>query len=482
MFPKLSLFYRPWMPYIVCMHWKKGQILDVEISDLAFGGRGVAKPDGVVIFVDQAAPLDRMKVRITRKRKNYLEARPVELLQPSPFRTEPPCPYSGTCGGCKCQFLQYDRQLEYKRRQVSDALERIGQITDAAVHPTIASPAVFHYRNKMEFTCSDRRWLMTEELGRPEIDMGFALGLHVPGTFDKVLDIRTCLIQPAFGNELLAQVRQYIRESELPAYGLRSHQGFWRFVVLRHSRAYDQWMVNIVTAAEQLRQVRPLAERLAGEYPDVVSIVNNITARKAGVAVGEREVQLFGNSRIRDRIGPYEFEISANSFFQTNTAAAERLYDIVRDYARLGGRERVVDLYCGTGTISIWLSHQAAEVVGLELSESAVADARENCRRNRIDNCRFIEGDILDTLADIEAPPDVMVIDPPRAGMHKHVVRQLMDMGPPRIVYVSCNPATLARDLLSIKEQYRVLEVQPVDMFPHTFHIEAVARLERRAG
>jgi len=454
----------------------------VEISDLAFGGRGVAKIDGLVIFVDQAAPLDRMNVRITRKRKNYLEARPVEVLQPSPLRVDPPCPYSGTCGGCKCQFLQYESQLDSKRRQVSEALAHIAQMPATNVHPTVASPSIFHYRNKMEFTCTDRRWLMPEELGRPEIDMGLALGLHVPGTFDKVLDIQACLLQPHLGNQLLASVRQYIRESSLPAYGLRSHSGFWRFLVLRHSRAYDQWMVNIVTADEQPAHVRPLADRLAAEFPQVVSIVNNITARKAGVAQGDKEIELYGPPRIRDRIGLYEFEISANSFFQTNTRGAERLYDVVGDYARLSGSERVLDLYCGTGTIAIRLAAQAAEVIGLELVESAVADARDNCRRNRISNCRFIQGDILDTLATVETRPEVVVIDPPRAGMHKHVVRRLMEVVPHRIVYVSCNPATMARDMIALKEHYHLAEVQPVDMFPHTFHIEAVARLEKRTG
>jgi len=470
------------MPYIEFMHWKKGQILEVEISDLAFGGRGIVKLDGLVIFVDQAAPGDRMKIRIVRKRKNYLEARPVELLQPSPLRVDPPCPYSGTCGGCKCQFLRYESQLDYKRRQVADSLAHIAQVSDAAVHPTAASPSIFHYRNKMEFTCSDRRWLMPEELGRPEIPMGFALGLHVPGTFDKVLDIQACLLQPELGNQLLERVRQHIRQSSLPAYGLRSHRGFWRFLVLRHSRALDHWMVNLVTAAEQRPEVQPLAQQLASEFPQVVSIVNHITARKAGVAQGEREIQLWGPPRIRDRIGPYEFDISANSFFQTNPRGAERLYDVVRDYAGLTGAEQVLDLYCGTGTIAIWLSAHAAEITGLEMAASAVADARENCRRNGIANCRFIEGDILDTLAAVEQRPDVVVIDPPRAGMHKKVVRRLMDMAPARIVYVSCNPATLARDMISMKEHYRMAEVQPLDMFPHTFHIEAVARLERSSG
>lgn len=461
------------------MSIKKGQQLDAEITAIAVGGRGLTRIDGLAVFVDQTVPGDQARICITRKKKNFAEARVVELLRPSDFRITPPCEYSGFCGGCKWQFLRYDKQLEYKRQHVMDCLERIALIKEPRVHPVQPSPLIFGYRNKMEFSCSDRRWLLPAEMGQEGIDKDFALGLHVPGTFHKVIDIRACLLQAELGNRILADVRSYIKASGKPVYGLRSHQGFWRFLTLRHSVAFDQWMVNIVTANADGAALQPLGARLMERYPDVVAVINNITARRAGVAVGEFEQPIAGVSRIRDKIGPFEFEISANSFFQTNTRGAARLYEIVKNYSALTGTEFVLDLYSGTGTIPIILSGLAREIVGIEIAASAVADAVQNCRRNGITHCRFIAGDIRRQLAAITTVPDVLIIDPPRAGMHKDVAKQVLDMAAARIVYVSCNPATLARDIGLLKDSYRLVEVQPVDMFPHTFHIESVARLEK---
>lgn len=461
------------------MQIKKGQLIEVEITDVAFGGRGLVRLDGLAVFVDQAIPGDRANIRIYRKKKNYAEARMVELIQSSPFRTDAPCVYSGFCGGCKWQFLTYEQQLIYKRRHVTESLAHIGLIKDAVVHATIPSEAIFGYRNKMEFSCADRRWLLPDELDRTDIDRGFAIGLHVPGTFHKVIDTQQCLLQPELGNRLLGEVRDYIRSSGMPVYGLRSHEGFWRFLVLRHSVAYDQWMVNIVTAAEDINAVQPLADRIIRDHPRVVSVINNITSRKAGVAVGEYEHVLAGTEFLTDKIGDFEFEISANSFFQTNSRGAAVLYGIVAQYAGLSGAETVVDLYSGTGTIPIMISRDCREVIGIEIVASAVVDALKNCGRNGVDNCTFIQGDIRRRLSGITRRPDVLIIDPPRAGMHKDVVKQVGDLGTERIVYVSCNPATLARDIALLGDSYRLLEVQPVDMFPHTFHIEAVAKLKK---
>jgi 23S rRNA (uracil1939-C5)-methyltransferase len=440
------------------MNIKKGRELEVTISDIAFGGRGFTRVEGFSIFVDQAVALDRVRVRIVKKKKNYAEARVLELLEPSPYRIDPPCAYSGICGGCKWQFLDYEKQLYYKTRQVADSLAHIGLLTDVPVQPAWPSEAIFGYRNKMEFSCSDQRWLMPEEMADETVIRGFGIGLHVPGTYHKVLDIERCHIQPETGNAILADVRRFIGDSGVPVYGLRSHEGFWRFLMLRHSAAFDQWMVNIVTAQAAREVVQPLADQLMATYPSIVSVVNNITARKAGVAIGESEILLAGQPCIYDKLGPYKFEISANSFFQTNTRGAEKLYGKVREYAQLTGSETVVDLYSGTGTIPIWLSDAAREIIGIEIVESAVADARRNCEKNGITNCRFMTGDIRD-------------------GMHKDVVQQVLALAPQRMVYVSCNPATLARDLGLLKEQYDIREVQPVDMFPHTWHIESVALL-----
>jgi 23S rRNA (uracil1939-C5)-methyltransferase len=461
------------------MKIKKGQQLELTVSKLAFGGRGIAKVDGLTIFVDQAVPGDVVSVRIAKRKKKFAEARIIEILQNSPQRITPPCPYHGFCGGCKWQFLPYEQQLMYKRQHVQEALEHIGLLEGVNVDDVLPSPREYAYRNKMEFSCSDRKWLLPEEMGREDIDAGFALGLHVPGTYYKVLDTHACLLQPSLGNSILQDVRSHMKNSPAPVYGLKSHDGYWRFLMLRHSSAYDQWMVNVVTAAEDLAEVRPLAESLTRKYPQIVSVVNNVTARKAGIAVGEREILLKGQSAIRDKIGPFEFEISSNSFFQTNTTGAALLYQKVKEFAALTGRETVLDLYCGTGTIAICLSELAQEIIGIEIVPGAIADAQRNCQLNHISNCRFIHGDMKDCLPEVTTVPDVLVVDPPRAGMHQAVVKQILQMAPERIVYVSCNPATMARDISMLKDAYQLIEVQPVDMFPHTYHIESVARLEK---
>jgi 23S rRNA (uracil1939-C5)-methyltransferase len=459
---------------------KRGQVLELEIDKIAFGGKGLSRVEGMAVFVDNAVPGDRVEARVVKKKKSYAEARVLELIKPSPDRIEAPCPYSGICGGCKWQFLDYRQQILYKQQHVEETLVHIGQIKGVEVHPTIPSDRVFGYRNKMEFSCAERRWLLPEEMGRDDVDTGMALGLHVPGTFYKVLDIEACLLQPDLGNQILTGVRRYIRNSPLPVYGLHSHEGFWRFLVLRHSAARDQWMVNIVTSFEDISQVQPLADELFEKYENVISVVNNITASKSGVAVGESEIRLCGKAVLVDNIGECSFELSANSFFQTNTVGARRLYDVVQNYAGLNGTEQVVDLYCGAGTIAIYMADKAREVIGLEIVEGAVIDAKRNCLRNNVQNCRFIAGDIRNTLALGGIRPEVMVIDPPRAGMHQDVVAQVLAMAPERIVYVSCNPATLARDISLLKEAYQVIEVQPVDMFPHTYHIESVAKLVKK--
>lgn len=464
------------------MSVKKGRELEVSVANIAFGGKGLVKIDGLAVFVDQAVPGDQAIIKIVKKKKTYAEARVIELIEPSPFRVAPRCAYSGYCGGCKWQFLDYDRQLEFKRQHVLESLEHLAMLKDVAVNPTLPSEKVFGYRNKMEFSCTDRRWLLPEELGNPEIKMDFALGLHVPGAFNKVLDIETCHLHPEAGNLIRNMVRDYMKNSGIPAYGLRSHQGFWRFLMLRHSVDRDTWMVNVVTSAENPQILEPLAGMLIERFPQVTSVVNNVTARKSSVATGEYEVPLAGEKTLSDRIGKYEFKISANSFFQTNTRGAQTLYETAREYADLTGTETVLDLYCGTGTIAICLSDQARSVVGMEIVESAIADAKKNCERNGIDNCQFILGDIRQLLAAYTDRPDVMIIDPPRSGMHKDVVKKVLEIGSPRIVYVSCNPATLARDIALMKDAYRVAAVQPVDMFPHTFHIEAVARLDKIGG
>ncbi|OQY12790.1 MAG: 23S rRNA (uracil(1939)-C(5))-methyltransferase RlmD [Desulfobacteraceae bacterium 4572_19] len=481
---------------------KKGQIIELIVSDIAFGGRGFAKIDGFAVFIDKAVTGDTVEVRIVKRKKNYAEARILKMIKPSEDRIKPRCNYSEYCGGCKWQFLDYEKQLYYKTKQVAESLEHIGLVKDVNVHPAIPSDSIFGYRNKMEFSCSDKRWLLPEELDTDAVK-GFGLGLHVPGTFDKILDIDKCHIQPELGNDILNDIRKFIINSNLPVYGLRSHEGFWRFIMLRHSFAHNKWMVNIVTAWEEKAVLKELADILMEKYSNIVSIVNNVTSKRAGIAVGEYELVIAGDSFIKDMLGKYEFKISANSFFQTNTAGAEKLYSTVKEYAALTGNETVLDLYSGTGTIPIWLSEYAKEITGIEIVESSIADAKKNALHNGVNNCNFLLGDIKEILpqlygksevvpnrikSDVIKPdsvkpntvkPDVIIIDPPRMGMHKDVVKQVAKLAVPKIVYVSCNPATLARDIEMLKNDYRVIEIQPVDMFPHTYHIEAVAKLEK---
>lgn len=465
--------------YNLIMTLKKGQILELKIEKLAFGGHGLVRVNGFAVFVERAVPGDEVRAKIFRKKRNHAEGRVIDLITPSPFRVMPPCRYSGFCGGCPWQVLDYEKQVVFKREHVVESMEHIGRFEGIRVLPVIPSDQRFEYRNKMEFSFSDRRWLLPEELSRADISKDFALGLHVPGTFHKVLDIDACLLQGNLGNKILGEVRSYVRQSGIPPYGLKSHQGFWRFLMLRHSLRYDTWMVNIVTSEGQTSWLQPLADHLGEKYENITSFVHNVNTRRASIAVGERERLVAGESFIRDRIGRFEFEISSNSFFQTNTAGAECLYEIVKDYARLTGHETVVDLYSGTGTIPIFLSDGAAEIIGIEISESAIRNAQKNCEINRIDNCHLICGDIKAGLKQVKKQPHVLIVDPPRAGMHPDVVKVVCSLAPAKIIYVSCNPASLARDLAMLKEDYHVVEIQPVDMFPHTYHIECVARLDR---
>ena len=460
------------------MSIKRGEILELSIEKLVYGGRGLARANGLAIFVEGTVPGDEVRARVFKRKKNHAEARIIELIAASPSRVDAPCPYSGSCGGCTWQYLDYEKQILFKREHVAEALEHIGGLDKVPVHAVVPSNRIFGYRNKMEFSFSDRRWLLPEELSGENIPKDFALGLHVPGTFDKVLDIEVCLLLPERGSQILRDVRQFAKESGIPPYGLKSHKGFWRFLMLRHAAAPDNWMVNIVTSEEQRRWVQPLAEMIYSKYENVTSVVNNINSRKAGIAIGQSELSLAGEPFISDRIFEFDFEISANSFFQTNTATAARLYEVVRTYAGLTGQETVVDLYSGTGTIPILLSRNAKKIVGIEISEAAVRDAQNNCRKNQIHNCTFVCKDIKEGLKEVTERPDVLVIDPPRAGMHKDVTNLVLGLSCDRIVYLSCNPATLARDLGLLKEAYHVVEVQPVDMFPHTYHIESVAKLE----
>jgi len=460
---------------------RKGDIVELRINKMAYGGQGVARVDGLVIFVRGGIPGDTVTARVFRKRKGYAEAEITELVVPSPDRIDAPCPYNGYCGGCQWQHVVYERQLEYKMENIRESMARIGSLVDVLVHDVVPSEKRFAYRNKMEFSFSDRRWFLPNELHRREPEGGFALGLHVPGTYHKVIDVDACLLQAEMGNQILREVKGHVKDSRIPVYGLKTHEGFWRFLTIRYSNAFDEWMVNLVTSEERPEIIEPIADNISRLIKQIKTVVNNINRRKASIAVGEREVVLTGDGWINDRIGPFTFQVSANSFFQTNSRAAEKLYEKVVDYAELTGNETVLDLYSGTGTIPIFLANSVRAVTGIEISQSAVQDARRNCKENGISNCHFLCGDIREKLSAITASkPDVLIIDPPRAGMHKTVLAQVLSLSPEKIIYISCNPATMARDIGQMIQDYQLVEIQPVDMFPHTYHIEAISKLRLR--
>jgi len=330
----------------------------------------------------------------------------------------------------------------------------------------------------MEFSFASRSVSPAGDTDRR--DGTLALGLHAPGTFYKVIDVDACLLIEEKGNEILRCVKKFARESGLPAYDLKTHQGYWRFLTLRYSPSFKEWMVNIVTHEANRTLMEEWAQTVRESFPEVKTLVNNITARKASIAVGEREMVILGDSTITDQLGTYLFHISANSFFQTNSSGALKLYHKVLEYADLTGRETVLDLYSGTGTIPVFLAKSSKLVIGMEIAASAVGDAERNCRSNGIENCSFILGDIRESLGSFRIKPDVLIIDPPRAGMHQEVLARAMALCSERIIYISCNPGTLARDLGEMSRDYEITEVQPVDMFPHTYHVEVVAKLVRK--
>lgn len=460
------------------MKMRKKQQLEITIDKLAFGGKGIGHSQGKIIFVDRVIPGDRVLVRIRRVKRNYLEARVLKLLEPSPLRKKAPCEHFGSCGGCKWQNLDYAQQLSFKREQVVESLQHIGLLDSPKVAPVIPSPLQFQYRNKMEFSFTDSRWLSSEELSDPANIKDFAIGLHVPGAFDRVMQIDTCWLQDEVMNEILNFSQEYFRRSALPVFNLKTHQGLLRFLVLRKSFAYNTYMVNIVTFRAAEQELRQYTELLTQKIPGIVSVINTVNPRVAQIAFGEDERLLFGEKALKEKLGHFGFEISANSFFQTNPLQALNLFQTVQEYVE-DGPKLIWDLYSGTGTIGLFLSEKAKRVVGFELVDRAVQDAYRNCRKNGVSNCEFVSGDIRTNLSEIREKPDVIVCDPPRSGMHPDVVKMILQTNTQTIVYVSCNPTTMARDLKILAGEYRLVKVQPVDMFPHTYHIETVAKLER---
>lgn len=468
--------------------FRRGEELTLTLDSFAFEGKSIARHDGLVVFIQGGVPGDDVRVKLTKIKKQFLEAEVVEVLKKSPLRVEPRCRYFGICGGCKWQHVDYQAQLEFKRQHVVDALERIGGFKDIAVNPAIGSENIYFYRNKMEFSFGEK-WLPKDEFEtrilHSETVPAFALGMHPAGLYQKVLDLEECYLQSEESVRVVNAVRRFCCERRLSIYSTFTHTGYLRNLVIRQSASTNELMVNIVTSDDDPGLISSLCTFLLKEIPSITTIINNITQRKNLVAIGDCEKVYHGHGYITEMIGKRKYRVSANSFFQTNTKQAGRLYDVAKRMAGLKSEDVVFDLYSGTGTIALHIADDVKEVVGVENVETAVDDAKRNAVANGVKNCTFVLGDLKDRLTKDTAwltnhsLPDVMIIDPPRAGMHEKVVSEVMAMKPERIVYVSCNPTTQARDIKLMANAYRITEVQPVDMFPHTYHIENVVRLER---
>lgn len=475
---------------------KKGDILELDIIGYAFEGKGIAKiikevlsqndePKKFVVFVNGAYPGDKVIAQINKIRKSYAEAVVKDFIQKSAFREEPKCIHFGICGGCKQQDLSYKIQLKYKEEQVKDIFERIGGFNNFEILPIIPSDKTFFYRNKMEYSFAIKRWLTPSEINSmQEIkDKDFALGLHIPGLYDKVLNIDKCYLQSELSNQILNFTRDFYKNRSISIYSTQKHEGFLRNLIIRQSQNTNDLMINLVTMEENERLFTEYKNELISSFPSVTTVVNNINKKKSQVSIGDYEIVTHGAGYIYDLIGNYKFRISANSFFQTNTAQAEKLYKATFDFAEFNGSEIVYDLYSGAGTIPIYISNFVKEIYGFESVESAVNDAQININLNNVNNFKPLLADLNKTIIPFVKEnnlpkPDIIIADPPRSGMNPKTVKDILELKPLKLVYVSCNPSTQERDIKLLCEGgYRLIKLQPVDMFPHTYHIENVSLL-----
>ena len=455
---------------------------EVTITDVAAEGKAIAKVDNMVIFTQYAVPGDVVDLQIFKKKKNYMEGRVIKFHSYSEKRCDAVCEHYGTCGGCKWQILPYDEQIRYKQKQVVDNLTRLGHIELPEVTPILGSEKTYFYRNKLEYTFSNRKWLTMEDMQkehRPEELNG--VGFHIPGMFDKVLDINKCWLQDDISNQIRNEIRSYAQANHLTFFDLRNQEGFLRTLMIRTTSTGELMVVMVFFYEDEPARVA-LLQHLADRFPQITSLLYVINS-KCNDTITDQEIHCFkGAEAIYEEMEGLRFKIGPKSFYQTNSEQAYELYKVARNFAELTGDELVYDLYTGTGTIANFVSRKARQVIGIEYVPEAIEDAKVNSALNGIDNTLFFAGDMKDILTDkfIEeyGRPDVIITDPPRAGMHEDVINVILNAAPRRIVYVSCNPATQARDLQLLDVKYKVTAVQPVDMFPHTHHVENVVRLE----
>lgn len=473
--------------FIIYMGRKRKElpvVENVEITGVAAEGKSIARVDDMVVFIPYGAPGDVVNIKLDKKKRSYAEAHIVDIVKPSPDRVTPACEHFGVCGGCKWQHIPYESQLRYKRDQVVDALTRIAKVEIPEVNPTLGSKETFCYRNKLEYTFSCKCWITFEDLrsGREIADRN-ALGFHIPGAFDKVLDIKKCWLQDDLSNRIRLFVRQYALAKGYEFYDIKAQQGLMRTLMVRIASTGEVMLIVVFARPEQ-EKIDDLMGAIAAEFPEITSLLY-VVNQKVNDTIADQEVITYrGRDYINEEMEGLQFRIGPKSFYQTNSLQAYELYKVARRMACLKPDDLVYDLYTGTGTIANFVARQVKKVVGIEYVPEAIADAKLNSEVNGIDNTIFFAGDMKDVLTDgfIEehGRPDVMIIDPPRAGMHEDVVNVILNARPERIVYVSCNPATQARDLALMDSLYRVEEVQPVDMFPHTHHVENVVRMTRR--
>lgn len=457
-----------------------------EIIDIANEGKGIAKHEDLVVFVEKVVPGDVVDIQIHKKKKNLAEGSPIHFHTLSKERADAFCSHFGTCGGCKWQNMKYEAQLNFKHKIVSDALHRLAKIELPEIKPIIGSEGTKHYRNKLEFTFSNKRWLEKDEIASDEqFDMD-ALGFHVPKRFDKIIDIQQCYLQDSRSDEIRNEIRNFCKLNQYSFYDIRMNTGLMRNIIIRNT-SLDEWMVVVVFAEPDMEKIIPLMEHLKNKFTFIQSLQYIINQKKNDTIFDQEIICYHGKGFIHEQMNDLnhntiKFRISAKSFYQTNAKQAEVLYHIAGNMADLKGNEVVYDLYTGTGTIANFIASKAKKVIGVEYVPDAIEDAKINSEINNILNTVFYAGDMKDLLNDefttVNGKPDVIITDPPRAGMHENVCKQLLKLEAEKIVYVSCNPATQARDLALLDEKYKVMQVQPVDMFPHTEHVENVVLLK----
>ena len=460
---------------------KKIILEDLLITDYAAEGKALARIDGKVIFIAGAVPGDVADVMLTKNKKDWAEGRVLKIKTASAERVTPFCKHFGICGGCKWQMLPYPKQLQYKQQEAEQNLRRIGKVDLPEILPIIGADDTVHYRNKLEFTFSNKRYLLPEEIATENPIQEGALGFHVPRIFDKVIDIDECYLMDDVNNRIRNTVRSFALENKISFYDIREHTGWLRNIIIRLCTT-GELMVNICLNYDEETDRKKLFDYLLQQVPQITTLLYTINPKWNDSIYDLTPQVYFGKGFAMEKLAEFEFKISAKSFFQTNTRQAEKLYAVTRDFAALTGNEIVYDLYCGTGSIGIFVSKGAKKIIGVEVIEEAIADAKENAALNNITHAEFFSGDVIkicnDEFFEVHGRPDVIITDPPRVGMHEKLVNKLLEIAAPKIVYVSCNTATQARDLSLLSEKYAVAKIQPVDMFPHTHHIECVVLLK----